>query len=103
MSIDDKSKPAEIFLKVKAFLPQLRRYSLLIFIVFVGAIYGYVVMRINTLSSAEPTQAEISSQVKAAKIPYIDQSIVKQIQSLQDNSVSVQSLFNEARNNPFQE
>jgi hypothetical protein len=83
-------------------LRQARRYSLPIFIAFVMLIYGTVLFRIHSLSSAQPTADQVSSQVKAAHTPRIDPSVVQQLQTLQDNSVSVQALFDQARNNPFQ-
>lgn len=88
--------------KLTAVLGKVRRYSLMVFLVFVGLIYGFVLFRIHSLATIQPSSDAVSSQVKAARIPHIDQSVVHQIQSLQDNSVSVQTLFNQARNNPFQ-
>ncbi|HVV25680.1 MAG TPA: hypothetical protein VHC21_01440 [Candidatus Saccharimonadales bacterium] len=82
--------------------PVAKRYALPAFIVFVLLVYGVVLLRINSLNNQEPTTDQVTSQVKAARIPHIDQSVVQQLQSLQDNSVSVQALFNQARNNPFQ-
>ena len=81
---------------------KLRPYSLLAFLVFVALLYGFVLLRISTLSGLQPSSDAVSSQVKAANLPHIDQSVVDQLQSLQDHSVSVQTLFNQARNNPFQ-
>ena len=80
----------------------LKRYSFLIFLVFVAAVYGFVLYRVNTLNNAQPSDDAVSSQVKAAQIPHIDQSVVNQLKSLQDNSVSVKALFNQSRSNPFQ-
>ncbi len=79
-----------------------RRYGLAVFIVFISLLYGFVLFRINSLNSAQPSQDAIAAQVKAARVPHIDQAAIQQLQSLQDNSVSVQTLFNEARSNPFQ-
>lgn len=87
--------------KLVAYGVAAKPYSLLIFVLFVASIYGFVFFKINSLSDSQPTDAEISSQVKALPVPHIDPKIVQQIESLQDNSVSVQSLFEEARNNPF--
>ena len=81
---------------------QVRPYALLIFILFVALLYGFVLLRVNSLSHAQPSADAVSGQVKAAKLPHIDQTVVNQLQSLQDNSVNVQALFNQARNNPFQ-
>jgi hypothetical protein len=79
-----------------------KRYGFPIFLVFVGLIYGFVLLRVNILSNTQPSDAAVSSQVKAAAIPNIDQDVISQLQSLQDNSVSVKALFNQARSNPFQ-
>lgn len=83
-------------------LVALRRYRVIGFIVLLALLYGFLLTRINTLSNLEPTEEAIVEQVKAAKVPRIDDEIVQQLESLEDNSVSVQALFNEARSNPFQ-
>lgn len=80
-----------------------RRYSFVIFLVFVAGLYGFVLFRIGNLNNAQPTQDAVNSQVQAAQIPHIQPSVVNQLNSLQDNSVSVQALFNQERNNPFQQ
>lgn len=79
-----------------------KRYSLVLFIVFIALIYGFVLFRIKTLNDIQPSPDAIAAQVKAAQVPHIDETAIKQLQSLQDNSVNVQTLFNEARSNPFQ-
>ena len=81
---------------------KVRPYSLFIFLAFVLCIYGFVLMRTNTLNNQEPTQDAVSSHVKAARLPHIDQSVVQQLKTLRDNSVSVQALFSHGRSNPFQ-
>lgn len=92
--------------KITASLPklgsQLRHYSLAIFLVSVGLTYLFILFQINSLSSAQPSADAISNQVKGAQPPKIDKQLVHQLESLQDNSVSVQTLFEEARSNPFQ-
>lgn len=80
----------------------LRRYSVLLFLVFVIFLYGFVLLRIDNLINAQPSTDEVNSHVRAAHVPHIDQAVVQQLKSLQDNSVSVKSLFNQARDNPFQ-
>ncbi len=79
-----------------------RRYSLVIFIVFVTVTYGFILFRINTLINQQPTSFDVSRQVKAAAIPKVDPEVITQLQSLQDNSVTIKALFNQARSNPFQ-
>lgn len=81
---------------------KIRPYSFVIFIVMVACLYGVVLLKINTIVSQEPTPDAVSSQVKAAKVPHFDKAVIAQLKSLQDNSVSVQALFKDARDNPFQ-
>jgi hypothetical protein len=85
-----------------ASIQKLQKYSLVLFVILLGIVYGFILFRITTLSSQQPSPAAVDSQVKSANVPKIDQKIVEQLQSLKDNSVSVQGLFDEARNNPFQ-
>lgn len=81
----------------------LGRYRVLIFIVLICAVYGYVLFSINTLSNQQPSTENVSTELSTIRTPKIDKSVVKQLQDLRDNSVSVQSLFEQARNNPFNE
>lgn len=88
--------------KLIALLQRARRYSFIIFLVFVACTYGFMILRINTLNNEQPSPQTVNSLVKSDRIPRIDPAVVQQLQSLQDNSVNVQALFNQARNNPFQ-
>ena len=82
--------------KFKSYLP-------ILFVVMLGLVYGFMIYRINVLNQAEPTAGLASTQAKTAQVPRIDPRVVSQLQNLQDNSVSVKSLFDQARSNPFQE
>jgi uncharacterized membrane protein SpoIIM required for sporulation len=74
-----------------------------VLILFVLLIYLFVVWHIKSLATAEPTPEAQDEALASTKIPKIDQKAVNQIQSLENNSQAVHSLFNEARNNPFHE
>lgn len=76
-------------------------YKVFIFFLAVALLYGYIVWRINVFSNAPASVSEEATQRTAQ--PHIDQDTISKIQSLQDNSVNVQSLFDAARQNPFQE
>lgn len=76
-------------------------YKVFIFFLVAASLYGYILWRINVYSNAPASTSEESS--KSTPQPHIDAGTVQKIQSLQDNSVSVQSLFDAARQNPFQE
>lgn len=81
----------------------LGHYRILLFFVLLAAVYGFLVFRINSLNSAQPTDSSVASKAQSFRNPHIDSETVQKIQQLQDNSVNVQALFDQARQNPFQE
>lgn len=99
---EKKRSLKELLDKLVAKLQGLQRYSLVLFIVLIALVYGFILFRIKTLNDTQPSADAIAAQVKAAQVPHIDEAAIKQLQSLQDNSVNVKTLFNEARSNPFQ-
>lgn len=100
--MNDQSKLKQQLHKISDSAHKLQRYSFLIFFISIAVIYGLLLLRISTLTNQQPSETQISQQVKASRMPHIDKSIIKQLQSLEDNSVSVKALFNQARSNPFQ-
>jgi hypothetical protein len=60
-----------------------------------------VVWQISKFSTAEPSAS--AEAAVATQIPKIDQKAINQIQALEQSNTEVRSLFNSARNNPFQE
>ncbi len=90
----------EPLLPLLAKLAPLKRYRLLLFLAFIVAAYGYLLLQINAATNIAPAA---STEVTTARAtPHIDQTVVNQLQQLQDNSVSAKALFNQARTNPFQ-
>ncbi len=79
------------------------KYLSVIFIVMLVGMYSFLVFRINSLVSVEPSEEAVNEKLQTVQRPKIDQSAVTKIKQLQDNSVNVQTLFKEARDNPFQE
>lgn len=81
----------------------LNTYRVFIFFLIISVIYGFIIWRINVLAVATPTQAEVQTAQQENAAPRIKESVVEKIMGLKDNSVRVQTLFEEARNNPFSE
>jgi hypothetical protein len=73
-----------------------------LFILMLVLVYGFIGWRIDTLSHAQPSPGAASSQTSLLE-PTINQSTINKITQLTNNSVSVQALFSQARQNPFQE
>ena len=77
------------------------RFRVPLFLLLVVAVYGFVVWRIDVLQTAPPPASAVAAKLQSTT--HIDQATVSKIKQLQDNSVSVRALFNQARQNPFQE
>jgi hypothetical protein len=80
-----------------------RRYGGVMFFLLFACVYAFIILRINTLSNVQADQSQAVSQAGATAVPRIDANAAKQLKSLQDNSVNVQTLFEQTRTNPFQE
>ena len=89
--------------KIGDLLPRIKKYLPMMFGLLLAIIYGFLLFRTNTLNNSEPSQSSVAAQSKIAQVPHVDQKVINQLQSLQDNSSNVQALFDDARNNPFQE
>lgn len=81
----------------------LGEYAVLWFLLLFIGVYGYIAFQINSARSAQPSQDAIASESKSVATPHIDPTVVDQIQHLQDRSVNVRTLFQQARSNPFSE
>jgi cell division protein FtsN len=99
MKIDSKSITSQI----SKFIDFLKRYKLEEFIIIVCLIFGFLIMKISVYSTQEPSQSSLDEKIKTVKLPKVDEEAVRNIQKLEDQNIEVQSLFNEARNNPFSE
>jgi len=77
------------------------RYRIVLFLLLVVLVYGFVIWRIDALKNAPPTPTAVDSKLQSTT--HIDQSTIDKIQQLQNNSISVQTLFSQARQNPFHE
>ncbi len=87
--------------QLKPVLDGLARFRMLLFLVLVVGLYAFLGWRINTLENAQPSATAVA--VSAPATPHINQDTINKIKSLQNNSVSVKTLFDQARRNPFQE
>lgn len=95
--------PRELLVKALDSVEQAKRYAPVLFCIFFALLYGFVVYRVQVLNASEPATADVVTKSTTASVPNIDPVVLKQLQQLQDNSVTVQTLFNTSRDNPFQE
>jgi hypothetical protein len=95
--------PSTLGKQLKAAGQKLMSYLGLIVVIVILGMYSFLVFRINNLTTAEPPEDAIAEKLKTVQRPKIDQQVVERVQSLEDNSVEVKALFQEARDNPFSE
>jgi uncharacterized protein involved in cysteine biosynthesis len=93
----------DITSKIAPALLWLKKYAAFIFAMVVLLVYGYLVFHINTLASQEPADDAVAERLKTVQRPKIDEDAVDKIEQLQDQNVQVQTLFQQARDNPFTE
>ncbi len=79
-----------------------RKYLWIGLALFLVVSYGYVVIKINGFVQQQPTTTQVAQYLKNQANPSVNPKIVSQLEQLQNHSVSVQALFNQARQNPFQ-
>ena len=96
---DLKALPEKLSFVVEAS----KKYLPLLFCLLLLLVYGFLAYRINVFSNQAPSVNDINTQSRTSQVPHIDQATLTQLKNLQDNSVNVKSLFNDARSNPFQE
>ncbi len=89
--------------KIIAFGQKLRRYAVVLFVVVLVGMYSFLVFQVNSLADTEPTDEQVSEKLQTVKRPKIDQTAVDRLNQLQGQNVEVQSLFKQARENPFAE
>ena len=77
------------------------RYRTFVFFLTASALYAFIIWRINVLAVSTPTEAEVQTATTQQSVPSIKPSVVNKINSLKDNNVNVQTLFEQSRNNPF--
>lgn len=85
---------------IQVFVVAYKKFMFVLLILFAVI---FLVFRINAFSSTEPSQSQIDEKLQTVSRPKLDQAVLNRIQQLQDQNVQVQSLFDQSRNNPFNE
>jgi hypothetical protein len=96
-------EPKKMLSKAKKYWQRFAAHLPFVAVMLVLLMYLFVVWQIRGLVAAEPSAEAESAALSSTNIPKIDKKAIDEIQSLEENSPQVRALFNEARNNPFQE
>lgn len=89
--------------KTGPILDFIRKYAVFTAGIVLLGLYGFLIFSINNSIQAEPSEDAVAERLKTVQRPRVDQKTLNKIQELQDQHIQVQSLFDDARNNPFQE
>jgi hypothetical protein len=82
---------------------RIKPYTGLMFFVMLALMYGFIILQINTLSSAPVDENKVTTEVSTSPTLNVDPNAAKQLESLKSNSANVQTLFEQSRTNPFHE
>lgn len=74
---------------------------MIIFIVF-AIMMGMTIQRAGNLSNSEPSASEIKDKISSLGTKKVDQDSLDKLKELQEQSVSIESLFDNGRTNPFE-
>lgn len=81
----------------------IKRYAVVILVAAFAVACGYVITLTNSLVQQEPDQAAIGEQLKTVPRPTITDQTAQRMQQLEDQNVEIKAIFENARQNPFNE
>lgn len=87
--------------RISIYITFCRQHLMILFIAVTVIIYGFLSFRVINGVNSQPNSNTLNQQANSTQAIRIDQKSLNKLRALQDNSVNIQSLFNEARNNPF--
>ncbi len=89
--------------KLSPVVDKVRSYSGFMLVMITLGLFGFIVLQIRSYATIQPTQAQVDQKLQDLKRTRIDQDAIEKIEELESNNVDVKALFDEARDNPFQE
>lgn len=89
--------------KLQPLLGFTKRYVKFMFFIGMLFIAIFLVYRINQFNSLEPSEDAVSEKLQTVQRPRLDPAALETIKQLETQNIEVQSIFDQARNNPFSE
>jgi Tfp pilus assembly protein PilO len=78
-------------------------HAVVLLVLFFALVIGYVVTQTSELSSVEPTEDKITETKLSNSASQIDQDALDVLEQLTGRNITLESLFVERRDNPFNE
>lgn len=92
------AKLQEQFAKIYQFMI---RYRVTLFIIFASITLSVMLADISRMSDASPSQVQISEAEQSVKIVRFKESSITVIKSLKENNITIDTLFDPNRYDPF--
>lgn len=89
--------------KLQPIIEYAKRYRVILFALFLLGMYGFLIYQISVLSQSEPDPTTVSESLSTVKRLQIDQESIDKVLELEEQNVEVKTLFQQARENPFNE
>jgi hypothetical protein len=89
--------------KLAGFTHLLGRFRVILFVIIVAVLYSFLIVEIAQLSQIQPDPDAVEDQLQRSAGPRLDRQAITAIEQLQDQNIQVETLFREARENPFSE
>ena len=80
----------------------LARYKLTILLVFASLILSILFITISYFANIKPSDQQIIQAEESVKLITIKKESIKVVESLQENNISIESIFSPGRYDPFQ-
>ena len=77
------------------------RYRILLFVIVVSSVLGFMILRIAQMSTQEPTEQQKAEALLTVKVVKIDEKAITVIKQLESKNISIQTLFEPGRYDPF--
>jgi len=84
-------------------LQKAKQYLGFMAVLFALGLFGFVVWQIRGYATVQPSQAEIDEKLLSLRQTKIDEDAIKRIERLESTNIDIKALFDQARDNPFQE
>lgn len=84
-------------------LALLNKYSFILFFIVFAGLASYLVIRIGYLSRLEPSAEQISQKTSETKNVTTDTESILKLKELEGRNISIESLFDNGRTNPFED
>lgn len=89
--------------KLQPIIGYAKRYRVILFTLFFLGMYGFLIYQISVLAQSEPDSAAVGESLSTVKRLQIDQDSIDKVLELEEQNVEVKTLFQQARQNPFNE